>query len=187
MKTLIIFLTIPALLLLSGCQENSITEPITGNSIIQVDPINQNLYNNTVESGFINLDGMLNDPYPIGNSFYKISGQIKYDQFTVLPDPALNSSHNRVSVYLSTNAGFEYFCTVCSNPEEELSCGFIQEESIENLNIAGSFVMIEKSFLIEGRTDGMMLKCSFVVTTGSIKLNAMWLALPDSAPVATHN
>ncbi len=48
-------------------------------------------------------------------------------------------------------------------------------------------MMIEKSFHIEGRTDGMMLKCSFIVTTGSIKLNAMWLALPDSAPVATHN
>ena len=38
--------------------------------------------------------------------------------------------------------------------------------------------ILEKSFSIQGRTDGMVLMCRFNVTTDGIELNAMSLKLP---------
>ena len=64
--------------------------------------------------------------------------------------------------------------------------GFITEESEENVSLTGHFITtLEKSFVIQGREDGMVLKCRFFVTTGGMELNAMWLALPDQNAIAT--
>jgi len=55
-------------LFLIGCKENSIIDPVTNNddnNIKIVDP-------QEILQGVIQLERVLNDPYPVGNSFYKI-------------------------------------------------------------------------------------------------------------------
>ena len=46
--------------------------------------------------------------------------------------------------------------------------------------------LLEKTFTIQGRDDGMVLKVRFSVSNDRIELNAMWLALPNANAVATE-
>ena len=171
MKNLFISLVAVSVLLVIGCQENSITDPVSNKSV------NKDQSPGPYQHGFITLEGALSDPYPIGNSFYIISGQIEFEHRLVSP--------NYVSLHLLTNASLQYLCTVCSPSEDDVCGEFISTDSEDYLFIAGSFTMLEKSFTIQGREDGMNLKCRFLVTSGGIELNAMWLALPDNNVVAT--
>ena len=172
MKNLFISLVAVSVLLVIGCQENSITDPVSNKSV------NKDQSPGPYQHGFITLEGTLSDPYPIGNSFYIISGQIEYEHRLV--------SQNYVSLQLLTNANLQYLCTVCSPSEDDVHGEFISTDSEDYLFIAGSFTVLEKSFTIQGREDGMNLKCRFLVTSGGIELNAMWLALPDNNVVATN-
>ena len=171
MKNLFISLVAVSVLLVIGCQENSITDPVSNKSV------NKDQSPDPYQHGFITLEGALSDPYPIGNSFYIISGQIEFEHRLV--------SQNYVSLHLLTNANLQYLCTVCSPSEDDVHGEFISTDSEDYLFIAGSFTVLEKSFTIQGREDGMNLKCRFLVTSGGIELNAMWLALPDNNVVAT--
>ena len=172
MKNLFISLVAVSVLLVIGCQENSITDPLT------TEAVNKNQNTDTYQHGFISLEGLLNDPYPIGNSFYIISGQIEYEHRLV--------SQNYVSLHLLTNANLQYLCTVCSPSEADVHGVFISNDSEDYLFIAGNFTVLEKSFTIQGREDGMNLKCRFLVTSSGIELNAMWLALQGDNVVATY-
>ena len=40
-------------------------------------------------------------------------------------------------------------------------------------------VLLEKSFPIQGRTDGLVLVCRFLVTTEGVGLSERWLAKPE--------
>ncbi len=83
----------------------------------------------TYVHGVLPLAEVLNDPYPIGNSFYRIIGQIEYDIRMIYIDPILPTARRYLSINLETNADLQYFCTVCPpTPEDELS-GFISEVS----------------------------------------------------------
>ena len=164
----------------SGCQENDVTDPV---SPIYKDQLGTG---DTYYQGIIRLDGILNDPYPIGNSFYRIFGQIEYDQQNIFSDPALISSTRLANIHLVTDAELQYVCTVCSpSPEDELS-GFLSEVSDDRVTIASNSVsLLEKTYTIQGRDDGMMLKFRFAVTFNGVELSAMWLALPEAAVLAT--
>lgn len=170
MKILYLLILVFSILILIGCQENSITDPLT------TEAVNKNQIPGPYQHGFISLKGMLNDPYPIGNSFYVINGQIEYEHRLV--------SQNHVSLHLLTNANLQYLCTVCSPPNSEELVGFISNDSKDYLLINESFIILEKTFIIQGRKDGMVLKCRFRVSTSTLELNAMWLALPDKDVVA---
>jgi hypothetical protein len=167
-----LFICVAAVLFVIGCQENSITDPVSTESI------NKDQNPGPYQHGFISLEGMLDDPYPVMNSFYIISGEIEFEHRVV--------SQNYVSLHLLTNADLRYLCTVCSPSETDPLAGFISDDSEDYLLITGSSSILEKSFTIEGREDGMVLKCRFLVTTGGIELNAMWLTLPDNNVVVTN-
>jgi hypothetical protein len=164
----------------SGCCENNITDPVTTVDKEQLGTTD------TYFQGIIRLDGVLDDPYPIGNSFYRIFGQIKYEQQNILYDPALISFTRFANVHLVANAELQYVCTVCSpSPEDELS-GFLSEVSDDRVALAGNSVsLLEKTYTILGREDGMMLKFKFAVTFNGVELCAMWLALPETDVIAT--
>jgi hypothetical protein len=174
MKKLFLTLVTFSLLFVIGCQENSITDPITvepTNKVQQTDPSHQ---------GTITLERMLRDPYPVMNSYFIINGEIEYEYTKVYLDPIPPAPQFYISLQLSVSADLTYFCTVCSPPNEETSAGSISNESDDEIYLSdtGEY-LLEKSFQIQGREDGMVLVCRFLVTTNGVGLNEMWLVLPE--------
>jgi hypothetical protein len=168
-----------------GCQENSITDPMQFDQTGDI----QKTSDQNVNSGIITLEGMLQNPYPVMNSYYIINGEIHYQQTLQYIDPAPPNPQYLISLDLSVTANLTDFCTVCEPPTTGISAGTI---SIETNNIiyvpedGDGTSSLEKSFPIQGRTDGMVLMCKFNVTTVNIELNAMWLMLPDMNDITAN-
>ncbi|MDZ7623621.1 MAG: hypothetical protein U5J96_04120 [Ignavibacteriaceae bacterium] len=183
MKNLFVSLVTISVLFVIGCQENSITDPVANESANKVQAVTPDTYFH----GVIPLESVLKDPYPVGNSFYRINGQIEYDFRILYADPIPPSPQRYASLYFETNADLQYFCTVCSPSVEDELSGFIAEVSEDFVPLGGNFVsLLEKTYAIQGREDGMVLKVRFAVTSDRIELNAMWLALPNSNTTATE-
>jgi len=180
MKKLFVSLVTIVVLLTVGCQENSITDPLSTESA--------NKTQNYSKHGLIELQQLLNDPYPIGNSFYIISGNIEYTLTSVTSNPLQPWAGQTVLVQFSINADMQYFCSVCPPSEEDVLAGFIEITSEENLTVIGhSLTQLDKTFVIQGRDDGMVLKCRFFVNTRGMELSAMWLAFEKNSITATIN
>jgi len=182
MKNLILSLAAASVLFVIGCQENSITDPIA-NQPVEKEQIGTT---DTYLQGTIRLEGALNDPYPIGNSFYRISGQIDFEQRTLFMDPMLPSAQRYASLYFITEASLWYVCTLMQPSELDNLDGFISNVSEDLVPLAGSAVsMLEKSFIIQGREDGMVLRARFLVTSSGCELSTMWLELRSDNVKAT--
>lgn len=183
MKNLFISLFAASVLLFIGCQENSITDPVVNESAEKVQvgtPVD-------FFHGVIPLESVLRDPYPIGNSFYRISGQIEYNFRKIYMDPELPKVQRHTSLHLEINADLQNFCTVCPPTAEDELSGFISEISDSYVPVGGNTVsLLEKTFAIQGREDGMVLKARFSVSNDKVELNAMWLALPNTKVIATE-
>ena len=184
MKNLFISLAAASVLLFIGCQENSIVDPVINEPSEKVQAGTSDNYFH----GIIPIESVLNDPYPIGNSFYRISGQIEYNFRKIFMDPKLPPAQQHISLHVEINADLQNFCTVCPpTPEDELS-GFISEIFDSYVPIAGNTVsFLEKTFAIQGCEDKMVLKARFSFSNDKVKLNAMWLALPTSITDATNS
>jgi len=171
MKNLLLTLAVLFGLLLIGCQENSITDPIQDTELQKDDSPN-------VSRGTIVLEGVLNDPYPVMNSFYIINGAIQYEHSYQLTEPI--PPQYMITVDLSVSANFTYLCTVCEPQTDNVSVGSISASTFDSFYVSKEGIyLLEKTFPIQGRNDGMVLKCSFLVTTDGIGLNTMWLELVD--------
>ena len=185
MKKLLFSLIVFSVLFVIGCQENSITDPV---QFDQKDKIKKTS-DPFVNSGVITLEGMLQDPHPVMNSYYIINGEIQYQHTLQILDPIPPNPQFLISLDLSVSADFTDYCTVCEPPTTGFSAGSI---SIETNNIiymsedGDGIYSLEKSFPIQGRTDGMVLMCRFNVTTVSLELNAMWLKLPDINDITSN-
>jgi len=177
MKKLFLTLVTFSILFVIGCQENSITDPVTvepTNKVQQTDPSHQ---------GTITLERMLRDPYPVMNSYFIINGVIEYEHKMVYLDPIPPNPQYVVSLNLSVTAAFKYFCTVCDPQASDFSAGTISNKSNDEISISiweDEIFLLEKSFPIQGREDGMVLVCKFFVTANGIGLDEMWLVLPES-------
>jgi hypothetical protein len=173
---------VAAVLFFAGCQENSITDPILTEAVDKV----QLGTGDTYFHGIILLEGALNDPYPVGNSFYRISGQIEYEQKSVHENPMLIVTQRYASLHFTINADLQHVCTVCTPSDEDNIAGFISAESEDLVTLAGSSVsLLEKTYTIQGRDDGMTLNVRFLVTANGTELSAVWLALPSQIPEAS--
>jgi len=177
MKKLFLTLVTFSILFVIGCQENSITDPLTvepTNKVQQTDPSNQ---------GTITLDAMLTNPYPVMNSYFIINGVIEYEHTLFYLDPIPPNPQHVVSLNLSVTAGITDFCTVCDPQTSDFSAGTISNESNDEIAISlweDEIILLEKSFPIQGRDDGMVLVCKFFITGNSIGLDEMWLVLPEA-------
>jgi hypothetical protein len=135
----------------------------------------------------IPLEGVLRDPHPVGNSFYRIIGQIEYDFRVIYLDPIPPAPQRYASIYFETNADLKYFNTFNPYSEVDDLAGFITEVSEEYVPLGGNFVsLLEKTYSIQGSEDGMVLKVRFLVTFNRIELSAIWLALPGVHTLATE-
>ena len=123
MKKLFVSLVAFAVLFTVGCQENSLNDPLSTESV--------NKTQNYSKHGLIELQQLLNDPYPVGNSFYIISGNIEYTLTRVSSNPLQPWAGLTVLVQFSINADMQYFCSVCPPSEEDVLVGFIESEAEE--------------------------------------------------------
>lgn len=183
MKNLFVALVSAVVLFVIGCQENSITDPIANEPSGKV----QSETPDTYYSGIILLEAVLKDPYPIGNSYYRISGQIEFEQRFITGEPIRQLSKRYAALTLVTDASLQYFCTLYpTSPEDNLS-GFISDVSKEYVPIGGNYVScFDKTFKIQGREDGMRLKVRFLVSQNGLELNSMWLELPGGVITTTE-
>lgn len=183
MKNLFISLFTVSVLLVIGCQENSINDSVTSEPVEKVQLETPDNYFH----GVIPLESTLRDPYPVGNSFYRISGQIEYNFRKIYTDSELPKVQRHISLHLEINADLQNFCTVCPPSSADNLSGFISEISDSYVPVGGNTVsLLEKTFAIQGREDGMVLKARFSVSNDKVELNAMWLAFPHTNSVATE-
>jgi hypothetical protein len=175
MKNLLLTLVTFSVLLLIGCQENSITNPIQDTEL-------QKTGNPLAHTGTIDIEGMLQDPHPVMNSYYIIDGKIQYNHSLKFLNPSLSNPQYLINLNLTVSVNFTYLCTVSEPQSDEVSAGTIFIETNDNFYVSEEGIyLLEKTFSIQGRDDGMVLKCRFLVTTDGIGLNAMWLELNDSS------
>jgi hypothetical protein len=169
MKKLFLTTVIFSVLLFIGCQENSITDPIgdVGQQDLQKndDPL--------VHRGFIELNGILEVP-GLPNSFLEINGQVGYIHELVLVDPIPPAPQHYVSLSLQVDVELmdpyspeDPIWTITDRTEDVI---YVSEEGI---------YLLEKYYSIQGREDGLLLACRFLVTTDGVGLNEMWLVIPE--------
>jgi len=165
MKKLLSSLVVFSVLFVIGCQENTITDPISSESVQKVQTTGE-----TFTSGVIPLEGLLVVPGGF-QTYYSIEGQINFTHELVLLDPAPPAPQYYIDLDLSVQAILT----------DEGHNGFrisSQSEDIVYVSEDGIYIL-EKSFPVLGRTDGLVLVCRFLVTTDGIGLSSMWLAFND--------
>lgn len=183
MKKLIEALSIIMILIIAGCQDSPV-DPVPNDGMNQPETEKTSEYRH----GVIQLQNLLVDPQHLGNSYYLITGQIKYSYKISIGDPTVNSTQRDITIHFDTNADFQYFCTLCTPPVEDVLAGFISNQSDENVQLVGNSVTeLEKSFPLQGTENGMTLNVRFLISYNRIELNAMWLALPKVNSEATVN
>jgi hypothetical protein len=164
MKNLLLTLVIFSVLLLIGCQENSITDPIQNTELQKTD-------DPAVTTGTIPLEGtleILNQP----NSYMIINGQADYVHELFFVDPIPPAPQYYVNLSLNVYAEL----TNLSSPSDPIWIISTQTNDIFYVSEEGIYLLV-KTFAVQGREDGLVLKCRFLVTTDGIGLNAMWLEL----------
>jgi len=171
MKNLIITIAVFSVLVLIGCQENAITDPVRDSELQKNDgpPVNQ---------GTMSLQRILTDPNPVMNSYYIINGEIGYQYTLQILEPMPPNPQYVISLDLSVNADFTYWCSVCEPEPNDRRVGNISREINEIIYLYGeSNHVLIKTFRIQGRDDGMVLMCKFLVTPNGIELGEMWLEI----------
>ena len=165
MKQLLFSLVVFSILFVIGCQENSITDPVSAESIKKdqttVDPFT---------SGVIPLEGVLVVPGGF-QSYYDIQGQINYTHELVLLSPGPRVPQYYIDLNLSVRAVLT---------DEGHNVFRISSESEDFVHVSEDGISIlEKSFSVLGRRDGLVLVCRFLLTTDGIGLSSMWLGFDD--------
>jgi hypothetical protein len=168
MKKLLLTTAVFSVLLIIGCQENSITDPIDQQDLQKNDdPL--------VQQGTIALDGLLVDPSVPFNSNLTISGQIDYMHSIELVDPMPPAPQYYVVLSLSVDA------SLISRDSANEPYMFVTSESEDVIYVpVEGIYLLEKYYNIQGREDGMVLICKFLVTTDGVGLNEMFLALTEN-------
>ena len=161
-----------SVLFVIGCQENSITDPIPPESVNKVQTTSEDIIWRSIP-----LEGIL-VAHGQFNTYYSIQGSINYTQELFWLDPIPPLPQQYVLLNLSVNA-------VLTNTDLPGSKGLsVLGESEDIVYILENGInVIEKSFPIQGTTDGLVLMCRFQVTTDKIGLTSMWLSYAEDLSV----
>jgi hypothetical protein len=165
MKNLFLTTVVFSVLFIIGCQENSITDPISTESVNKSQTTASN-----ITTGLIPLEGLLVLPGGF-QTYFTIEGQINYSHELVQLDPAPPAPQFYIELNLSIRAALidevQNKFTISSESQDVI---YVSEDGIH---------LLEKSFTVEGRRDGLILLCRFLVTTDGVGLNEMWLVIPE--------
>ena len=169
MKKIFLTTVIFSVLFLIGCQEYSMVDPISTESIIK-----RQTTANKITTGLIPLEGLLVLPGGF-QTYFTIEGQINYSHELVQLDPAPPAPQFFIALNLSVRADLT----------DEVNNTFrISSSSEDNIYVSlDGIYLLEKSFPVIGRNDGLVFVCRFHLTTDGIGLSSMWLAVPEATGV----
>ena len=167
MKNLLLTTAFLTALLLIGCQENSITDPVTKDHVNKSQSQGGN-----ISQGTFTLDGILVNPANVFNPYYTTEGSIDYRHELVLLDPQPPAPQSYVSLNLVINA------VLIDTGLPGHNTWIISAESDDMLYVSEEGIyLLEKSFPVQRREDGLALVCRFLVTTDGVGFSGMWLAV----------
>jgi hypothetical protein len=170
MKKFFLTLVVFSVLFIIGCGESSITDPLESKGAAEVQKSDDPLVN----QGTIVLEGMIVDPSVPFNSYLQIRGGIEYVHELILVDPIPPAPQYYVSLNLSVNAEL----SDPYSPQDPIWP--ITDESTDAIYVSGDGIyLLDKTFPLRDRSDGMVLVCRFLVTTDGVGLSEMWLAVPE--------
>ena len=170
MKNLLLTIFVFSVLLLIGCQENSITEPFSNES-----PNKMQSAGGEITHGSIPLEGIL-EVQGSDNLYYTINGSINYIHEIVQVDPIPPSPQYYVKLSLSVNAILASLRDFPGNNSYTLSS---ESEDVFYVSEEGIY-LLEKTFYLQGSFEGMVLVLRFLVTTDGVGLNSMVLSFIDN-------
>ena len=165
MKKLFLSFVVFSVLLLIGCQENSITDPVSSQTVNKDQ-------NTEIIRGSIPLSGLLANPGGGFNSFLEVDGQINYTHEKVYVNVPPLPRYD-ISLKLDVNATL----TDPQSPRQNYLTISSKSEDVFHISQEGMYVL-EKAFPVQGE-DGMVLVCRFLVTTDGVALNDKWLTYVD--------
>lgn len=183
MKKLFFSLVFFSLLLVVGCQENSVTDPVSPGEVQRA-----NIPEVTSTTGTIPLDGIVKYPGP-GNTYYTLKGSISYN-LQLIPRESVPAAHTSLNSAekTSTNepisAAVPYYirvaiyinATLNNSERTTVNTSYISSGSVSYLyKSVGGYYKLEKSYSFKGRNDNLSLMCRFLVTSHTIALDGRWL------------
>lgn len=174
MKKILFSLVVSSLLLLVGCKENSITDPGFPETIKKNDLTIDNTFR-----GIISIDRILMIP-DANNTEYQLKGTISYTDENIIPDSSKIVSIYNVKLGIFVNAiltakevnSINHNRWIISSKSEDLV--YVSPEGIK---------ILEKSYPVLGRNDGMRMVCTFTITTNGISLDVTELKIPNNKNV----
>ena len=184
MKNLFLFITVYLILLLAvfsvlfvtGCQENTITDPLSTEF-----PEMQGITNVTADKNIhqdykdypdvIKFQRVVNLPLS-PNTYFVVEGKIEINHQIQNPVVGPVNEAYRVTVDLSIDAEMKEM-------EYGRNRWFIKENTTNTVYLAkGDRTSLVKYYKIKGRSDGMLLACNFEVTLDGVDLQEMWITFP---------
>ena len=173
MKNLLLTIAVfSVLFFIIGCGESSITDPLESKGTAEV----QKGDDPQVNRGTITLDGMLVDPSVPFTSYLQIRGGIDYVHEMIFVDPIPPAPQSYVQLHLSINAEL----SDPYSPQDPIWP--ITGESTDVVNVFEEGIyLLDKSFSLRDRSDGLTLVCRFKVTSDFVLLDEMWLAFQSDA------
>jgi len=178
MKKLFLTLVAISVLFVIGCQENTITDPLSTNS-----PVIQSVTNGTAVKSItqdvpaiIRFENVLESPYPSsdpGGECFLVAGTIEVDHKVWQLDPIPPNPQYRVVVKLCVDA--EMNCTT----EHERNRWFIECDTENTIYFSGDEAFtLTKYYTVKGRSDRMQLVVDYEVSIDGVALKGMELRLP---------
>ena len=178
MKNLFLFFVAVSVLFVIGCQENSITDPLSTES-----PGIQGVTNETVDKdiprdyqdhpNIIKFQKKLEPPSTtLNNHTFEVGGAITFEHNVDYLNPP--GPLYRVTLNLSINAELKETWLGGS------ACWAITGETKDVIYLSGNHsVILVKYFKVEKRGDGMGLACRFGIDKDGVALIDLWLTSPD--------
>ena len=173
MKNLFFVLVLIFAAFFNACQENSITDPITNESLEK----DINYYHN-LSSNPIILNTWLLDPSQAPHASVQITGTIGYGvNSNVGNQISANNAYNTI-VKMKIDAALRYSLPVDGNSSNVKPGYFINKETVDYIMIdplGGREYRLVKKYEISGCTVRIFLQCTFAVTSTKVILRDMKL------------
>ena len=183
MKMLFSSFVILSMLLVTGCTENPVTDPVSPGDIQRA-----NIPEITSTVGSIPLGGIVKYP-GAGNTYFTLEGSISYN-IQLIPGNSVPADLRSIDVTDKksdtgpASTATSYYVRVALYADATLTSSdltlqndfYVSSGSVNYLykSVDGNY-KLAKSYAIEGRNDNLSLACRFVVTDQSIKLDSRWL------------
>ncbi len=161
MKKTFFIVALSSVLLLIGCKDNSINNPVSANLVAKQDSANRSILN-----GRINLNQKLINPRTVGGDL-QLTGVINYTEELTGQNPSKTvvSYNSRLDISIDATVTDINSSTSLANSWK------ISSESENQVSIpAKGPVDLVKSYSISGKPEGMKLVCTFSITTEGVNL-----------------